>query len=249
MMQMASRHEYLSALVLILQITVGKPIGLDRIEEVSRKGVESVQLCCDLLSGLLGKNQMEDWGQVEKRSNDSVRPEASPKKGSTVVSNTLENNSINTEIQRVLKDCETLSETRSRDTQILKIDNKDSELRSTSTKAEDLNSESLSKTGTHAGSGRGYDHEREMKFERQKRTSEVKEAMVICVDMAVRLEQEFYIFKDVGRSLVSVANVEIRTELLEHLLDLVASFLPKVFIDLAFVLRLEVTEIGIENGV
>ena len=234
-MQMAARHAYLPALVLILQITVGKPIGLDRIEEVANKGLQSVQLCCDLLSGLLGKNQMEDWGQIETPVSEPSMPDASPKKRSTAVSNTQENNSINTEIEKVLKDCETLSETRSPDSQIFKIDKQDSELKSRSSKAEDLNSDFFSKNGTQGESLRLYDHEKEMKFERQKRTSEVKEAMLICVDMAVRLKQEFFIFKDMALSMASVKNLEIRAELLEHLLDLVASFLIKVFIDLGCV--------------
>ena len=67
-LQMAAKHHNLSALILIFQITIGKPIGLDRINEVTEKPTDTVQLCVDLLSGLLGKNQMDNWGEGESGS-------------------------------------------------------------------------------------------------------------------------------------------------------------------------------------
>lgn len=68
-LQMVAKHHFLSALILIFQITIGKPIGLDKIYEVTEKPTETIQLCVDILSGLLGKNQMDNWGKSSVQSN------------------------------------------------------------------------------------------------------------------------------------------------------------------------------------
>lgn len=71
--------------------------------------------------------------------------------------------------------------------------------------------------------------ERDMQFEKEGQIIQTKEALNICVDMAVRLEQEDFIFRNMAQAILKLENPEIRSELLTHLLNLVASFLSKVY--------------------